>query len=65
MAVDAGISWTKIAIRAVGRHRIGAAFDSRTGPGSLIAVRGDDHPFFAQGMPTLFPSWARRSGVLR
>src|SRR5262245_28333924 len=64
MASDAGIAGAKVAIGNVGGCRFVAAVDRFSRPWPLVAMRRDDHPFFAQWVPTLLPGFDSRRGGL-
>ncbi|MFO0789059.1 MAG: hypothetical protein U0805_06345 [Pirellulales bacterium] len=54
--MDAGIAGAEITIGEIGGHRLGGLVAKRVaGPGPIVAMRGDDDPFFTQRMPALFP----------
>src|SRR5258705_1102486 len=46
---------TEVAIRDVRRRRLPALAHSLSEPRAIVAVRRDDHPLTAKGMPALFP----------
>src|SRR3954464_6976488 len=58
MSVYAGVARTKVTIETIQGYRIARAVDLFAGPRTLVAVRRDDDPFFAQRMPSLFPGLA-------
>src|SRR5438132_8447620 len=56
LTTHAPIAGAKIAILHVAWPRRAFMFDGLAAPGPVLAMRRNDHPFFAQRMPALFPS---------
>ena len=56
LATDPSVPGTQIAIRNKRRQRRVFALDGLAIPRPVLPVRGDDDPFFAERMPTLFPT---------
>src|SRR2546430_14682943 len=59
LTTHAPIAGAKIAILHVAWPRRAFMFDGLAAPGPVLAMRRNDHPFFAQRMPALFPSHIR------
>src|SRR5262245_20892271 len=56
LTVDAHIARAEITVRDIIRNRLLRMFDDPATPGTILPVRSNDHPFFAQRMPSLFPN---------
>ncbi len=56
LTTHAPVAGAKIAILYVRWPRRAGMGDGLTAPRPILAMRRNDHPFFAQRMPALFPS---------
>src|SRR6185436_15580117 len=54
-ATHARVTGTEIAIVNVWWSRSASLLHRLTTPGTILPVGGDNHPFFPEGMPSLFP----------
>src|SRR5436190_4730236 len=54
-AADAGVAGTEITVGDIGWPGVAVMRDCLTAPGTILPMGRDDHPFFTQRMPTLFP----------
>src|SRR5947209_2903579 len=55
------ITWTEVTISHIFRYVHAVRLDNFAIPGAVLAMRSNDHPLFAQGMPTLLPQALRGS----
>ena len=52
---DAPVAGTQVAITEIFRQGFFVVRDGLADPRAVLPVRRDDHPFFAQRMPSFFP----------
>jgi hypothetical protein len=55
LPADTQIAGTQVTVREICRPHFPVVFQRFPAPGTVLAMRGYDHPFLTQWMPTFFP----------